>query len=65
MPIVSFWNPVENTQTSSTSSIVAVASMLLWKSKYKTLITQTHFNDFTLEQLDGFWDEAKQLEKGE
>ncbi len=23
------------------------------------------FNDFTLEQLDAFWDEAKQLEKGE
>lgn len=49
MPIVSFWNPVENTQTSNTSSIVAVASMLLWKSKYRTLITQTHYSDFTLE----------------
>ena len=49
MPIVSFWNPVENAQTSNTSSIVAVASMLLWKSKYKTLITQTHYSDLTME----------------
>ena len=49
MPIVSFWNPVENAQTSNTSSIVAVASMLLWKSKYKALITQTHYSDFTME----------------
>lgn len=49
MPIVSFWNPVESAQTSNTSSIVAVASMLLWKSKYKALITQTHYSDFTLE----------------
>lgn len=49
MPIVSFWNPVENSQTSNTSAIVAVASILYDIEKYKTLITQTHFNDFTLE----------------
>lgn len=49
MPIVSFWNPVENTQTSNTSTIVAVASILYDIERYKTLITQTHFNDFTLE----------------
>jgi len=49
MPIVSFWNPVENAASSTTSSIVAVSSMLWWKGKYKTLITQTHYNDFTLE----------------
>lgn len=49
MPIVSFWNPVETAQASTTSSISAVAAMLLGKCKYRTLITQTHYSDFSLE----------------
>ena len=49
MPIVSFWNPVESTQASTTSSIVAVASMLPSRCKYRTLVTQTHYSDFSLE----------------
>lgn len=49
MPIVSFWNPVETAQASTTSSIAAVAAMLPGKCKYRTLITQTHYSDFSLE----------------
>lgn len=49
MPIVSFWNPVETSQASTTSSVVSVASMFPAKCKYKTLVTQTHFSDFSLE----------------
>ena len=49
MPIVSFWNPVETSQASTTSSICAVASMLPTKCKYRTLVTQTHYSDFSLE----------------
>lgn len=49
MPVVSFWNPVESAQASTTSSISAVASMLPAKCKYRTLITQTHYSDFSLE----------------
>ena len=49
MPIVSFWNPVDSSQASTTSSIAAVAAMLPTKYKYRTLITQTHYSDFSLE----------------
>ena len=49
MPVVSFWNPVETSQASTTSSIAAVATMLPAKCKYRTLITQTHYSDFSLE----------------
>lgn len=49
MPIVSFWNPVENDQVSTTSSIAAVSSMLPAKCRYRTLVTQTHYSDFSLE----------------
>ena len=36
MPVVSFWNPVETSQASTTSSIAAVATMLPAKCKYRT-----------------------------
>lgn len=49
MPIVSFWNPVESAQASTTSSIAAVAAMLPGKCKYRTLMMQTHYSDFSLE----------------
>lgn len=49
MPIVTFWNPVETAQTSTTSSIAAVAAMLPGKCKYRTLVMQTHYSDFSLE----------------
>ena len=49
MPVVSFWNPVETSQAATTSSIAAVATMLPAKCKYRTLITQTHYSDFSLE----------------
>lgn len=49
MPIVTFWNPVESAQSSTTSTVAAVASMLPGKCKYRTLVTQTHYSDFSLE----------------
>ena len=49
MPIVSFWNPVESAQASTTSCIAAVSAMLPAKCKYRTLVTQTHYSDFSLE----------------
>ena len=51
MPIVSFWNPVEKAQASTTSSIAAIAAMLPAKCKYKTLVMQTHYSDFSLHFL--------------
>lgn len=62
MPIVSFWNPVETAQASTTSSIAAVASVLPTKCKYKTLVTQTHYSDFSLESA--FFNMDKMGNKG-
>ncbi len=49
MPIVSFWSTVESTQTATTSTIVAVACCMASKSKYKILLTQTHYQNMDLE----------------
>ncbi len=62
MPIVSFWNPVETSQASTTSSIVSTSAMIPAKCQYKTLVTQTHFSDFTLES--SFMDLDKLGNKG-
>lgn len=62
MPIVSFWNPVETAQASTTSTIAAVAAMLPTKCKYRTLITQTHYSDHSLESA--FFNMDKMGSKG-
>ena len=51
MPIVSFWSTVESTQTSTTSTAVAVANAITSKRdvSYKTLLMQTHYNNFDME----------------
>lgn len=49
MPIVSFWSTEESAQLSDTATAVAVASMIPTRTKYKTLITQTHYSDLSLE----------------
>lgn len=51
MPIVSFWSTVESTQTSTTSTAVAVANTLTLRPNigYKALLMQTHFNNFDME----------------
>lgn len=49
MPIVSFWSTEESAQLSDTATAVAVASMIPTRAKYKTLVTQTHYNDLSLE----------------
>ncbi len=49
MPIVSFWSTEANGQSSATASAVAVSLMIPIKTKYKTIITQTHYNDMSLE----------------
>lgn len=49
MPIVSFWSTVESTQTATTSTIAAVACCMASKSKYKILLTQTHYQNMDLE----------------
>ena len=43
MPIVSFWSTVESTQTSTTSTAVAVANAITSKRdvSYKTLLTRS------------------------
>ncbi len=62
MPIVSFWNPVESSQAFTTSSISAVAAMLPTRCKYRTLITQTHYSDLSLESA--FFNMDKMGSKG-
>lgn len=49
MPIVSFWSTQDSAQLCSTSTAAAVAMMIASKTKYKTLITQTHYSDMSLE----------------
>lgn len=51
MPIVTFWSTVESTQTSTTSTAVAVANAIATRQDvgYKTLLMQTHYNNFDME----------------
>lgn len=49
MPIVSFWSTQDSAQLCSTATATAVAMMIAYKTKYKTLITQTHYSDMSLE----------------
>ncbi len=49
MPIVAFWSTEDSAQLCTTGTVAAVAMMLTIRGKYKTLVTQTHFGDMTLE----------------
>ena len=49
MPIVSFWSTEDSAQLCTTATAVAVGMMIPQKTKYKTLITQTHMLDMSLE----------------
>lgn len=49
MPIVSFWSTENSAQTCATAVTAAVATMTAVKTKYKTMVTQTHFGDMSLE----------------
>lgn len=51
MPIVSFWSTQDSAQVCSTATVAAVAMMIAtkMKNKYKTLLTQTHYTDMSLE----------------
>ena len=49
MPIISFWGTENSAQLATTTTVAAVASMLPIKYHYKTLVTQTHYGDMSLE----------------
>ena len=49
MPIISFWSPEDSAQLCTTSTAVAVTSMIPTKCHYKTMVTQTHYGDMSLE----------------
>lgn len=49
MPVVSFWSSEDSAQLCTTATAVAVSMMIASKTKYKTLITQTHYSDLSLE----------------
>ena len=49
MPIISFWGTENSAQLSTTATMTAVAAMLPIKHDYKTLMTQTHYGDMSLE----------------
>lgn len=49
MPIISFWGTENSAQLCTTATMTAVAAMLPTKYAYKTLITQTHYGDMSLE----------------
>lgn len=64
MPIVSFWSTVESTQTSTTSTAVAVANAIATKkdAAYKTLLMQTHYNNYDMER--SYYNMDKMTSKG-
>lgn len=62
MPIISFWGTEDSAQLATTSTVIAVASMLPTKYQYKTLVTQTHYSDMSLESA--FFDMDKLGNKG-
>ena len=49
MPIISFWGTEDSAQLCTTATMTAVAAMLPIKYEYKTLMTQTHYDDMSLE----------------
>ena len=49
MPIVSFWSPENSSQLSTTAAAVAVSAMIPTKCHYKSIVTQTHYSDMSLE----------------
>lgn len=49
MPIVSFWGTVDSAQLATTATLTAVAAMLPTKYHYKTIMTQTHYSNMSLE----------------
>ena len=49
MPIVSFWSTEDSAQLCSTATAVATSMMISTRTKYKTLVTQTHYSDMSLE----------------
>lgn len=59
MPIISFWSSEDSAQLCTTSTAVAVASMLPTKTRYKTIITQTHYGDMSLET--SFFNQDKKM----
>ena len=62
MPIVSFWSPIDSSQTATTATIVATACSMAPKNKYKILVTQTHYKNMDLES--SFFDMNKMNQKG-
>ena len=62
MPIVSFWGTEKSAQLATTATAVAVAASIGTKFPYRTLVTQTHFADMSLES--GFFDMDKLSRKG-
>ena len=49
MPIVAFWSTEDSAQLCTTATVAAVAMMLTIRGKYRTLVTQTHYSDMSLE----------------
>ena len=49
MPTVAFWSTEDSAQLCTTATVAAVAMMLTIRGKYRTLLTQTHYSDMSLE----------------
>lgn len=62
MPIISFWGTEDSAQLATTATITSVASMLSIKYHYKSLVTQTHYDDMSLESA--FFNMEKLSNKG-
>lgn len=62
MPIISFWGTENSSQLTTTATTVAVASMIPNKCHYRTVVTQTHYSDMSLES--SFFDMDKLGNKG-
>lgn len=57
MAIISFWNPSKNS-TGKTTALLSMATYLTIQHKYKILVIDTSFNDYSIK--DCFWIEKKQ-----
>lgn len=49
MPIISFWSTEDSAQLCTTATTTAVTAMLPTKCHYKSIVTQTHYSDMSLE----------------
>ena len=49
MPIISFWSTEDSAQLCTTATAIAITAMLPTKCHYKSIVTQTHYNDMSLE----------------